>query len=102
MTNLSSGHMFDYAYKLTVFSRVQGKFTTYELYEIYKKYHFVNVFLATKHLQIKASFLKVKFVFISMDLLTDNFKAKYWLFSYTMLFEKLKNTNVLKRRIRRF
>lgn len=49
MTNLSSGHMFDYVYKLTVFSRVQGKFTTYELYEIYKKYHFVNVLIATKH-----------------------------------------------------
>ena len=49
MTNLSSGHMFDYVYKLTVFSRVQGKFTTYELYEIYKKYHFVNVLVATKH-----------------------------------------------------
>ena len=32
----TSGRMFDYAYKLTVFSRVQGKFTTYEVYEIYK------------------------------------------------------------------
>ena len=93
MTNLSSGHMFDYAYKLTVFSRVQGKFTSYELYEIYKKYHFVNVFIATKHLQIKASFLK-GFVFISMDLFTDNFQAKYLLFSYTMLFEKPINTNM--------
>ena len=39
-----------------------------------------------------------EFIFTSMDLFTD----KYWLFSYTMLFEKLKNTNVLKRRIRRF